>query len=114
MSYIETPADHAFTAFMASLTPGRVRKDLDANFSKIERKRARYLSEPKRRGRPRKVLPEPFEAVVQHFEGRDRAEQMRDYRVRVKAAQAVADDEVVFEPWQLAVAERVFGGGDAA
>lgn len=113
MSYIESAADHDFTAFMASLTPGRVRRDLESNFSAVERKRARYLSEPKRRGRPRKVLPEPFEVVVQHFEGRDRAEQMRDYRVRVKDAQQVVDEGIVFEPWQLAVAERVFGGGAA-
>ena len=43
MMYIETPADHAFTAFLASLTPGRVMRDLDPIKTRIERKRARYL-----------------------------------------------------------------------
>lgn len=43
MPYIETAADHAFTAFLASLTPGKVLKDRTAMFSKPEKKRDRYL-----------------------------------------------------------------------
>lgn len=41
--YIELPADHDFTAFLAGLTPGKVLKDREVNFSRVERKRARYL-----------------------------------------------------------------------
>lgn len=47
-TYIELPADHDFTAFLASLTPSKVLRDREANFSRVERKRARYLVEPKR------------------------------------------------------------------
>jgi len=42
-AYVETAADHAFTAFLASLTPGKVLLDRAAMFSKPERKRAVYL-----------------------------------------------------------------------
>jgi len=45
MTYTETAADHAFTAFLAHLTPGRVLRDRGNNFSKPERKRAIYLRE---------------------------------------------------------------------
>lgn len=49
---------------------------------------------------------------------RDRSVQMREYRLRkresVEAVVAAADAELVFEPWQLAVAERVFGAGEAS
>ena len=55
----DLPADHAFTAFLAGLTPGRVLRDREVNFSKVERKRARYLHEPRKLGRPRKPAPEP-------------------------------------------------------
>jgi hypothetical protein len=43
LSYVETAADHDFTAFMAGLTPGKVLKDRAAMFSKPEKKRDRYL-----------------------------------------------------------------------
>lgn len=43
MTYIETPADHAFTAFLSGLTPGRVMRDLDPIKTRVERKRARFL-----------------------------------------------------------------------
>ena len=43
MTYIEGPADAAFTAFLASLTPGRVLRNRSAMFSKSERKLDRYL-----------------------------------------------------------------------
>lgn len=68
MTYIELPADHDFTAFLASLTPSKVLRDREANFSRVERKRARYLAEPKRRGRPRKPLPEPYEFTARQLE----------------------------------------------
>ena len=68
MTYIELESDHKFTAFLAGLTPGRVLRDREAGFSKVERKRARYLAEPKRRGRPRKPLPEPYEFTARQLE----------------------------------------------
>jgi hypothetical protein len=40
--YVETPADAAFTAFLANLTPGKVLRDLDLMTS-VERKRQRFL-----------------------------------------------------------------------
>ena len=64
----DLPADHAFTAFLAGLTPGRVLRDREAGLSKVERKRARYLAEPKRRGRPRNPLPEPYEFTARQLE----------------------------------------------
>lgn len=66
--YIEQPSDAAFTAFLAGLTPGKVLKDREAGFSRVERKRARYLAEPKRGGRPRKPLPEPYEFTARQLE----------------------------------------------
>lgn len=68
VSYVETPADHAFTAFLAGLTPGKVLRDRESGLSKVERKRARYLAEPKRRGRPRNPLPEPYEFTARQLE----------------------------------------------
>jgi hypothetical protein len=41
--YVETAADHTFTAFLAHLTPGKVLRDREANFSKQERKRQIFL-----------------------------------------------------------------------
>lgn len=43
MTYIETPADHAMTAFLGAMTPGKALRDRSAMFSKPERKRAVYL-----------------------------------------------------------------------
>ena len=43
MTYIETPADHAMTAFLAHLTPSRVLRDRERTFSKQERKRQQFL-----------------------------------------------------------------------
>ena len=43
MTYIEGPADAAFTTFMASLTPGKVLRNRSVMFSKSERKLDRYL-----------------------------------------------------------------------
>jgi hypothetical protein len=45
MTYVEEASDHAFTAFLASLTPGLVQRDRSSGFSKPERKRALYLRE---------------------------------------------------------------------
>lgn len=39
------PADHAFTAFLAGLTPSRVLRERETSFSKVERKRKKYLAE---------------------------------------------------------------------
>lgn len=44
-TYIEEPSDHAFTAFLSSLTPAKVLRDREANFSRSERKRQRFLRE---------------------------------------------------------------------
>lgn len=41
--YVESEADHAFTAFLAHLTPSKVLKDRSAMFSKPERKRERFF-----------------------------------------------------------------------
>ena len=41
--YIETQADHAFSAFLAALTPSRVLRDRELTFSKAERKRMVFL-----------------------------------------------------------------------
>jgi hypothetical protein len=41
--YIETPADHDFTAFLARMTPGKALRDRSAMFSKPEKKRDRFL-----------------------------------------------------------------------
>ena len=43
MAYIELPADHEFTAFLAALTPGKVLKDRSALFSRPEKKREVFL-----------------------------------------------------------------------
>lgn len=43
MTYVEGPADAAFTAFLAELTPGKVLKDRSAMFTKVERDRDRFL-----------------------------------------------------------------------
>lgn len=43
--YVEGPADHAFTAFLAGLTPSRVLRERETSFSKVERKRKKYLTE---------------------------------------------------------------------
>ncbi len=43
MTYIEYPSDHAFTAFLASLTPSRVLRDRERQFSPAERKRQKFL-----------------------------------------------------------------------
>jgi len=44
--YVEGPADHAFTAFLAGLTPSRVLRERETAFSKVERKRKKFLTEP--------------------------------------------------------------------
>lgn len=43
--YVESAADHAMTAFLAHLTPSKVLRDREATFSKVERKRQRFLRE---------------------------------------------------------------------
>lgn len=43
--YVELPSDHAFTGFLAGLTPGLVLKDRTRGFSRVERKRQRFLSQ---------------------------------------------------------------------
>lgn len=45
MSYIETPADHAFTAFLADLSPRKVLRDRSATFSRVERGRQKFLAQ---------------------------------------------------------------------
>lgn len=42
-AYIETAADHAFTAFLASLTVDTVLRDWSTTFSEPEEKRDRFL-----------------------------------------------------------------------
>lgn len=42
--YVETPADHDFTAFLSNLTPSRVLRDRDP-ITTIERKRLRFMRE---------------------------------------------------------------------
>lgn len=49
--YVETDADHKFSAFLASLTPGRVLRDRELTFSPSERKRQRFLREQARLAR---------------------------------------------------------------
>lgn len=58
MTYVETPADHAFTAFLAQLTPSLVLKDRERTFSKLERKRQKFLRD--------KAATERFVAVQEH------------------------------------------------
>lgn len=41
--YVEKPSDHAFSAFLASLTPGRVLRDRERTFTAVERKRQKHL-----------------------------------------------------------------------
>ena len=41
--YVELPSDHAFSAFLAGLTPGRVLRDRERTFSPVERKRQAFL-----------------------------------------------------------------------
>lgn len=48
MPYVELPADHAMTAFLSTLTIGKVLRDRERNFSKSERKRQRFLREKSR------------------------------------------------------------------
>lgn len=43
MSYVELPSDHEFSAFLASLTPGKVLRDRERSFSTVERKRQKHL-----------------------------------------------------------------------
>jgi len=45
MPYVELPSDHAMTAFLADLTPGKVLRDRQATFTKVEKKRQRFLRE---------------------------------------------------------------------
>jgi len=45
LMYVESAADHAMTAFLAGLTPGKVLRDRVRNFSKVERKRQTFLRE---------------------------------------------------------------------
>ena len=42
-AYVELPSDHAFSAFLAGLTPSKVLRDRSALFSKPERQRQRFL-----------------------------------------------------------------------
>lgn len=43
MTYVEVESDHAFSAFLAALTPGRVLRDRERMFSPAERKRQKFL-----------------------------------------------------------------------
>lgn len=45
LPYIETAADHAMSAWLATLTPGKVLRDRERTFSKVERKRQLFLRE---------------------------------------------------------------------
>ena len=45
MPYIESAADHQMTAWLATLTPGKVLRDREKTFSKVERKRQLFLRE---------------------------------------------------------------------
>lgn len=41
--YTEVDSDHAFSAFLASLTPGRVLRDRELTFSPAEKKLQKFL-----------------------------------------------------------------------
>jgi hypothetical protein len=41
--YVELPSDHAFSAFLAGLTPSRVLRDRERKFTPAERKREAFL-----------------------------------------------------------------------
>jgi hypothetical protein len=43
LNYVETEADHAFTAFLATVTPAKARRDLHSNFAEVEKRRMVYL-----------------------------------------------------------------------
>jgi hypothetical protein len=43
MTYVEGPADAAFTAWLSTLTPSKVLRDRERTFSKTERKRQIFL-----------------------------------------------------------------------
>ena len=45
MTYIETAADHAFTAFLSKLTPSKVLRDRELTFTKEEKQRHKFLRE---------------------------------------------------------------------
>ena len=45
MTYTETAADHAFTAFLSKLTPSKVLRDRELTFTKEERQRQKFLRE---------------------------------------------------------------------
>ena len=42
-SYVETEADHLFTAFLAGVTPAKAQRDRRSNFAEIEKRRMSYL-----------------------------------------------------------------------
>lgn len=43
VSYVETEADHLFTAFLAGVTPAKAQRDRRSNFAEIEKRRMAYL-----------------------------------------------------------------------
>lgn len=43
VSYVETEADHLFTAFLAGVTPAKAQRDRRSNFAEIEKRRMSYL-----------------------------------------------------------------------
>lgn len=43
MNYIETEADHLFTAFLAGVTPEKAQRDRTSNFAESEQRRMVYL-----------------------------------------------------------------------
>ena len=47
MTYIEHPSDHAFTQFLARMTPGKASKDRTSIFSKQEKQIDRFFRQEK-------------------------------------------------------------------
>jgi hypothetical protein len=43
LTYVETEADHLFTAFLAGVTPAKAQRDRRSNFADIEKRRMSYL-----------------------------------------------------------------------
>lgn len=56
--YVETPADAAFTAFLAGLTPSKVLRDRERTFTREEKRRQKFLREKAKWERLRKAMQE--------------------------------------------------------
>lgn len=88
MSYVEKPSDHAFTAFLAAVTPSKALRDRERTFSKSERKRQRFLREKARLERAVQVLREERFSPDHHAEALAEAlaEAISDHTPRRRSA----------------------------